>query len=330
VERVDETHLEGIATDEEHLERLRGFGLDSYAIVPLQARGRTFGTITFARNDPSKRYDRESLSLLGDFTDRASLALDNSRLYERQRHTAKVLQRSLLPTDLPEVPGLDIAARLRPLGEGIEMGGDFYDLFEASEGRWSVVIGDVLGKGPEAAASTSLARYTLRSVARSEGVPSRALESLNAAMIEQRGEDDRFCTVLFGNIRQNDGGFTLDFASGGHPLPVVLRSDGSVEEVGRHGTLLGVYHDPEISDSNIKLAPGDAVVFYTDGVTEARKDGELFGEERVMESISSCAGSDARGVADHLEERLEEFSGGALGDDAAILVVKVDGESGVG
>lgn len=329
VESVDEEHLRSIATSEEHLQRLRRFGLESYVITPLTARGRTFGTITFARNDPARRYDEESLSLLLNFSDRAALAIENSRLYGRQRHTAKVLQESLLPAEIPAVPGLEVAARFEPLGEGVEVGGDFYDLFEASEGRWSVVVGDVLGKGPEAASLTSLVRHTLRRDARAEESPSAVLGSLNAAMLEE-DRDGKFCTVLHANVRPDSGGFELEFASGGHPLPIVLRDSGEAEEAGRHGTLLGVYDDPEFFDSKVRLGPGDTVVLYTDGVTEARREGEIFGEERVVDAVAACAGRSAEGIAEHLEKKLREFSGGELEDDAAILVARVVEWDGIG
>lgn len=326
IEEVTDSHLEEVVMSDEHLATLRMFGLFSYAVVPLRARGRTFGTISFVRKNQERGYGPEDLELFENFASRAALALDNSRLHERQRHTAQVLQRSLLPPELPEISGVEVAARFQPLGEGVEVGGDFYDLFQAPDGEWAAVMGDVCGKGPEAAAVTALARYTLRSETRHEQDPSQILRSLNAAMLIQN-PNDRFCTVLYARMKRDSNGedFTLRFASGGHPLPMILRGEsGSVEEVGEHGTLLGVFDETQTTTSTVSLSPGDVAVFYTDGVTEARKEGELFGEERLRGEISDCAGLTAGGIADALESRIHEFSGGTLSDDAAILVIRAN------
>jgi serine phosphatase RsbU (regulator of sigma subunit) len=254
---------------------------------------------------------------------RAAQAIDNARLHHRQSRTASALQRSLPPPRLPEIPGIETAARYRPAGEGNEVGGDFYDLFGRPAG-WAVAIGDVVGKGPEAAA---LARYTVRTAAMQEQEPSRVLSTLNAALLNQRS-DGRFCTMAYGHLLPTGlptGGARLELCCGGHPLPLVLRAEGSVETAGEHGMLLGFYSDIPLYDQRVDLAEGDVVLFYTDGVTEARgPEGELFGEERLAKLLASCAGRAAEEIAEEIDCGLSSFSGSTdRRDDVTFLVLRI-------
>jgi serine phosphatase RsbU (regulator of sigma subunit) len=203
------------------------------------------------------------------------------------------------------------------------MGGDFYDLFPSGRRGWTVVIGDVCGKGPDAAAVTALARYTLRAAAMRERLPSRGLHVLNEALLRQRA-DRRFCTVAYAYLESTEGGVRLGFASGGHPLPLLVRSDGRVEPVGAPGTLLGVVPDPSFEDRSVELSPGDALVFYTDGVIEDRGDGAL-DENRLAALLSECAGAGADAIADRVEEEAVRSQGGQPRDDIAVLVLRVAG-----
>ena len=170
-----------------------------------------------------RRFDEQDLELGEELARRCATAIDNARLYGERAYIARTLQESLLPAELPEIPGLETAARFRATGEGNEVGGDFYDLFESGGRGWTVVIGDVCGKGPDAAAVTALARYTLRAAAMRERLPSRSLALLNEALLRQRG-DRRFCTVAYAYLETLDSGARVGFASGGHPLPLVLRA----------------------------------------------------------------------------------------------------------
>jgi len=218
------------------------------------------------------------------------------------------------------VPGLSAAVRFRPAGEGIELGGDFYDLFGAGDGAWTALIGDVQGKGPDAAAVTALARHTMRAAAAYESRPSGVLALLHRALRDQTGDEGRFCTVCYAHLRVNGRSVDLELACGGHPLPLVVAPDGSVTPVGRLGTLLGSDIDPLLNDVSVTLEPGEVLVFYTDGVTEVRRRRqEVFGHGELVALLKTCAGLPPDAVADRVEAAVLAASEGRLRDDMAIL-----------
>jgi PAS domain S-box-containing protein len=316
----DEMLREG-AQDEEHYRALTEFGMRSVIIVPMTTRGRTIGALTFVSGDSGRRFDEQDVELAQELARRCATAIDNARLYTERAYIARTLQESLLPIELPDIPGVEAAARFRPTGEGNEVGGDFYDMFETGNRGWTVVMGDVCGKGPDAAAVTALARYTLRAAAMRERLPSRSLAVLNEALLRQR-DDRRFCTVAYAYIEKLDRGARVGVACGGHPLPLLLHADGSVEAVGEPGTLLGVVPDPDLEDRAVMLEPGDALVFYTDGVTESRGDSHI-DERRLAELIATCAGAGADAIAAKVEEAAVLSQGGRPRDDIAVLVLRV-------
>jgi serine phosphatase RsbU (regulator of sigma subunit) len=263
------------------------------------------------------------VELAQELARRCATAIDNARLYMDRSYIARTLQQSLLPVELPDIPGVETAARFRATGEGNEVGGDFYDLFETGNRGWTVVMGDVCGKGPDAAAVTALARYTLRAAAMRERLPSRSLAVLNEALLRQR-DDRRFCTVAYAYIEKLDHGARAGISSGGHPLPLLLRVDGSVEPVGVPGTLLGVVPDPDLEDRAVTLEPGDALVFYTDGVIESRVSSNgVLDERRLMELVATCAGGSADAIAAKVEEAAVLSQNGRPKDDIAVLVLRV-------
>jgi PAS domain S-box-containing protein len=294
-------------------------------VVPLRARGRELGTLTLGLGPSGRAYDDGDLALALQLGRRAGLAIDNARLYDDQRLIATTLQRSLLPPALPRIPGLDVAARHRPMdmGDGVEVGGDFYDLFAAGR-SWVAAIGDVCGKGIDAAALTSLARHTLRALARDDPAPGVTLERLNDAIVAERGLAARFLTVACARVVPDGAGVAATAASAGHPLPLVVRASGRVEPLGRPGTLLGPLADVRVHEETTRLAPRDALVLYTDGVTESRRDGVMFGEERLASLLSGVAGRAAGEIADAVERAASAHHGGPLDDDLALLVLRVE------
>jgi serine phosphatase RsbU (regulator of sigma subunit) len=250
------------------------------------------------------------------------VAIHNARLYRERSYIARTLQESLLPPELPDVAGAEVAARFQPAGEAIEVGGDFYDVFDTSHG-WSVVMGDVCGKGADAAAVTALARYTLRTLGVQESSPAEVLRKLNDALLRQR-TDRRFCTVAYASLQVNGQGYAdVCLSTGGHPLPYVLRADGTVETIGEPGTLLGVLPDVRLTDTAVRLQRGDVMVLYTDGVTEARGPRGMFGTDRLKAVLASCAGLDAKSVAARIESAALEIQEGNPRDDIAVLAVKI-------
>jgi serine phosphatase RsbU (regulator of sigma subunit) len=249
------------------------------------------------------------------------VAVDNARLFGERSHIARVLQESLLPQGLPELPHADLAARFLPAGGGAEVGGDFYDLFQMAGSSWGVVMGDVCGKGADAAALTALARYTIRTAAMQATLPSTALEALNRAVLERHGER-RFCTAAFARLDTEGDTLRLTVASGGHPLPLVLRADGSVVAVGGRGKLLGVEQDAELSDEVVELGPGDSLVLYTDGLTDAHAPERSLDESDIERLLAGCAGDDAGAIAQCLEEAALGTNGHLARDDIALLVLR--------
>jgi PAS domain S-box-containing protein len=309
------------ARDERHLQLLRELGLRSAMIVPLLGRGRILGTITLVSAESGRRFAREDLPLVEELARRAAMAIDNARLFEERSYIAHALQQSLLPPELPDIRGIEIASAYHPAGEGYEVGGDFYDIFRTADHAWAFVIGDVCGKGPDAAALTGLARYTIRAAASQEPKPSRILAALNRAIVGQR-PDNIFCTVCYVRAKTKQHGARLTVCSAGHPLPLVLRADGSVESAGTPGTLLGVFDDPELIESPVALRAGDALVLYTDGV-EGRSAGSGPGTERLKSLLAACAGMDAQAIARRIEDSALESSHQAPHDDVALLVLRI-------
>ncbi|MGH2718241.1 MAG: PP2C family protein-serine/threonine phosphatase, partial [Actinomycetota bacterium] len=302
-------------------------GVGSYLGVPLIARGRVFGCLSMVSAD--RRYSLDDLALAQDLARRVGLALDHARLFDAQRHIAMTLQDRLLPPELPAILGIDLAARYRPALETTEVGGDFYDVFPVGPGAWAFAIGDISGKGVEAAALTSLARYTVRAAAREHRQPREVLSRLNEAVLAE-GAEGRFLTIVFARLRQGSGGLRLTAASGGHPLPLLLRRDGSVELAARPGTLMGFVETVHLPEKVTELSPGDLVVFYTDGLTDVRGPEGTFGEERLVAVLQACRGFSADATAARLEEEVLAFLHGEPRDDLAMLVLKVAEGSEVG
>ena len=257
-----------------------------------------------------REYERELL--------RARQAAEASE--ERARVLAETLQASLIPPAPPRIPGLDVGAAYRPAGSGDEVGGDFYDVFEIARDDWAVVIGDVLGKGAPAATVTALARYTVRAAAVQVGEPSLVLRMLNDAMRRQHVET--FCTIAYARVQRGEEGVRVTLASGGHPLPILV-SGGAVSEVGEPGTLIGVVADPDLDDVQIILTPGDALTFFTDGVTEGRHSGEFVGEARLMKFLAANSREEASIIAERVVDEVVSFQEGYPRDDIAVVTLKV-------
>ncbi|HEX6400510.1 MAG TPA: SpoIIE family protein phosphatase, partial [Actinomycetota bacterium] len=308
--------------DPEALRLVQDLELRSAMVVPLRARGRTLGAMTFAWAESGNTYSTADLEFSQTLAARMALVIDNARLYRDRDHIARTLQHSLLPPDLPEIEGVDLAARYRPSGEGVDVGGDFYDAFEIGDGEWTVALGDVCGKGPDAAALMGMVRHTIRAAAIRERAPSRVLGTVNAAVGRQT-EDDQFCTAVAVRLRPQGDRVKAWIAVAGHPSPLLRRADGTVTWIRPTGALLGVFDDAELSEAELTLAPGDLLVLYTDGVTEVRDgDGEL-GEAGLAAASDAAAGRSASEIADAIEDAIRTKSPDEPRDDIAILVVRV-------
>jgi serine phosphatase RsbU (regulator of sigma subunit) len=256
------------------------------------------------------------------------VAIDNARLYTERSRIAHTLQAKLLPDRLPAIPRTRLAARYRAAGELNEVGGDFYDVFARPGGGWALLVGDVSGKGAEGAAVTALARYTLRAAALEPGPPSRALRRLNAAILAE-AEITEFVTVVLAYATPApDGSLRVNVALGGHPPPLVLHPDGRVEDPGRFGAILGVIPDPPLPDRDFVLQPGDTMVLYTDGVTEAGPRTAPIGEDGLAELLRAHAGAGPERLLDAVEEAVVSAQPGEPRDDIALLAIAVDDAPG--
>jgi sigma-B regulation protein RsbU (phosphoserine phosphatase) len=242
----------------------------------------------------------------------------------RAHALARTLQATLIPPSPPSVPGLDVAAGYRPAGDGEEVGGDFYDIFQISAGDWVVALGDVCGKGVEAAVVTALVRYTIRALTVQQGLPSAVLRSLNDVLLAQGAE--RFCTVVLVRLRHDGHTWTATLSCGGHPPPLLVSDGGEPEPVGGSGSLIGVLEDVRFEDEVVRLEAGDLMVLFTDGVTEGRSGSEFYGEERLRASVRAHR-DDARPAEAVLGEVLD-FQHGTARDDIAVVSVRVPTPSG--
>ncbi|MGW0905313.1 SpoIIE family protein phosphatase [Streptomyces sp. NPDC002853] len=291
-------------------------------VLPLVARNRVIGMLTLGK--PSDEHFRqEILELAEDLSRRAALALDNARLYSERMAISQSLQRSLLPPGLPQIPGVEVDVIYRAAGEGNEVGGDFYDLFPIRDGAYGFAIGDVCGTGPEAAAVTGLARHALRLLAREGFGGPAVLERLNAAILDE-GARSRFLTLLYGELwPQEDGSAVLKIVCAGHPLPLRLRQDGTVEPYAEPQPLLGVMEDLELYEQTMTLDPGDVLLCVTDGVTERREGTRMLGDDGLADVLTTCTGLTAGAVAARIMRAVERFASDAPSDDMAILAMRV-------
>ena len=323
LDQLSDEAIDGITTRENERAMLRKHRFKSCLVLPLGAHGSTRGAFTLWIMLPAKAFDETSRRTAKRLADRGALAIDNARLHEEQAHIASVLQHSLLPRSLPEMQGFEAASRFLAAGEAYEVGGDFYDVFRTGSRTWTAVIGDVCGKGPEAASLTALARYTVRTASRPDSQPSEILRTLHDSIVSEHA-DLRFCTAALARIQMpinGRGRARLTLALGGHPLPLVLRKGGKVESVGEPGTLLGALPSPVLADADATLGVGDSLILYTDGILDIRDRSERSDPDWFAEEISRSDGLSADAIAERLAEAAIKRQGGEPRDDIAILVL---------
>ena len=309
IRQVHEVYEHPVNAVRDEVAFIDGRVLDRYGAPCLGDDGTYYGWAWYFRDITSQKRTEQALLESG----------------ERFATLARTLQESLLPPDLPQVAGVELASRYHPAGTGLDVGGDFYDVFRTGRGTWGIVVGDVCGKGAEAARLTALARYTVRAASMQTRAPSRILTILNEALLRQsasEGErhDARFASVVYASLRRSPV-VALTLSSGGHPPALVVRSKGVVEPLTSPGMLLGLFPDPSLVDVTVELGSGDSLVLYTDGVTEARGHRGEYGEQRLASLLHSCAGTSAKAVAEAVETAVLDHQDGVARDDIAVLVI---------
>lgn len=320
---MSEEILEQGARDAEHLELIRQLTVRSVMIVPMRVRDRVIGAMTFVAAETVGAYDENDLAFAAGVARRAAVAADNARLYTERTQIAHTLQQSLLPSRLPTVEGWRSAAFYRSGDRATDVGGDFYDLFSVPDGLM-VVLGDVTGKGVVAAALTSFARHTAKTAAGLGMPPNLILRLLDEALLEER--ELSLLTAVCAHFTEADGRVSVTLASGGHPLPVLLRNGAAPARLGRSGTILGAPVDSAWPEVTEELQPGDALLFYTDGVTDTPGEDGRFGEDRLLELLDGTP-HDPEALVAAIDAALREFQAGDIADDTALLVVQWTGTS---
>jgi len=310
-----------MAQDPQELELLRRLGVRSAMAVPLSTRDRRIGVLAFTMGGSGRHYRLSDLSFVEDLAGRAAVAIENARAQHSRAELVSTLQRSLLPHTLPLLPGLEVAGRYHPVGGRSEVGGDFYDVFPLGQGRWGAAIGDVCGKGVMAAQLTALARYTVRTAARSEARPSGVLDVLNRSLLDHE-TGDRFCTIVQAFLDTAEEPVQITVSCGGHPLPLLVMAGGEVRALGRPGTAVGLFAAPAVFDDTHRLMPGESLVLYTDGVVEARAPDGSFADGLLEMVLSRSHGQSADSIAAAVEVAMLEFQGGHPRDDMAVLVMR--------
>jgi PAS domain S-box-containing protein len=318
---IPEELIEQGAQDEEHLRIIRALGMRSAMAVPMRLGDETLGVITLVSAESGRTFDDDDLAFAEDLALRAASAVQNARLYEAQERVAHTLQASLLPDRLPDLPGWEVDAAYQAGERGADVGGDFYDVLPVAGGHL-VVLGDVTGKGIEAAALTSLVRHSARMAARFDPRPARVLSHVNQVLREQSRLS--LVTAVCALIHDEGDRARLTVASAGHPLPLLRRRGEAPESFGDHGVLLGITGDDDWSELTVTLAPGDTVLFYTDGVTETPGDAARFGELRLREAMTRAADGTVALLAE-IDRSLRDFQAGATLDDRAMLALRFHG-----
>jgi sigma-B regulation protein RsbU (phosphoserine phosphatase) len=289
------------------------------AVVPLATPGEFLGTLTLLSLDPARPLERETVDVVMTVAAQAALAIDNARLYQQQKDFSETMQQSLLPSALPAVAGIEVG-HVYESSARVDVGGDVYDFLTLEDGRLAVVLGDVTGKGIQAAADMAMAKFSFRALARMHPDPAGFLASANEVVVEEI-EIGKFITMLYVLLDVERG--TVSSASAGHPAARVVTAEGEVGELGGHGLALGIDSDQEYEVAETTLAPGTTVVLYTDGVIEARRAGELYGEERLDDLLRSRAGLAPQALAEAVLAGCKSFAGGELSDDCAVVCLRL-------
>jgi serine phosphatase RsbU (regulator of sigma subunit) len=332
---IDDERLTAVL-DCEALALVRQLDLGPTIIVPLVVGGQRIGVLVFSVSPGGRAYTGADVALGEELARRAAAAIDNARTFSQTSDVAHTLQQRLLPPRLPHIPGIDLAARYHPAGPQFEVGGDFYDAFLVRDNRWGLLIGDVAGKGPAAAATTAVVRSAARAAARFASRLDVAT-AVNDALLDIH-EPEGFCTMTYAELQRCPGRVALSILNCGHPAPLLVGADGDVRELSCHGSLLGQFPDIAVGSLTLDLRPGETVVFVTDGVLEARAPRHpgdagpvnLFDHDGLVSILAEGAGQSAATLAGRIEQAATAFSGGSLGDDLATLVIRVvelpDGE----
>ena len=319
--QIPDEMIVAAAQDDEHLRLIRELGMRSAMAVPMRIGNQTLGVITLVSAESGRVFDDDDLAFAEDLALRAATAIQNARLFAAQERIAHTLQASLLPERLPEVIGWETDAAYQAGERGADVGGDFYDVLPVAAGHL-VVLGDVTGKGIEAAALTSLVRHSARMAARFDPRPARVLALVNQVLREQ--PQLSLVTVVCALVEAEGDQARLTVSSAGHPLPLLLRPGEAPAPVGDHGVLLGVAGEEDWSETPVRLTAGDTVLFYTDGVTETPGADTRFGELRLREAMLR-AGDGPAALLLEIEQSLRAFQAGATLDDRAMLALRFIG-----
>jgi GAF domain-containing protein len=312
---ITDEQLAAVATSEAGLQGLRRLGMRSALAIPLSAGETTIGVLSLINTGTLRRFTEADITLALGVARRAAGSVETARLYTERSAIAATLQRSLLPDALPEMPGWSLAALYRPAGEETWVGGDFYEALRLGD-DWLLVVGDVTGRGAEAAALTGLMRHTLRTAARLTGSVSAALEALNQELVGRAQQ--ALCTAVCVLLRETDGHRVAEITCAGHPLPALVRR-GEARYVGRFGTVLGAFADETWTPETVALEPGDVLVLYSDGVLDTVGEEDRFGPERLEATVRGATG--AHDAVERVEAALSAFASGSQADDTAVLAV---------
>jgi serine phosphatase RsbU (regulator of sigma subunit)/PAS domain-containing protein len=316
---ADDPGILGVTADETPLLML--LGMTSLLSVPITDGSTSYGALTLARAADEGHFEVADLGLAEQFGQHLGVAIRVDRMFRHRSAVAEALQGSLLPATLPDVPGLELSAAYLPAGEGLEVSGDFYDVFPVT-GGWAIVVGDVCGKGQEAAAMTAAARHAIRTLAHWNPDPADVLAKANEILLAG-GYEDRFVTAKLAYLRWDGDLLRVVLASAGHPGPALVRPDGRVDVLGGGGLPLGLFPDADSHVDKLELGEGDLLFFYSDGVTDARSPEMRYFEDSLADELAGLAGRSAADTARMIQSRVTSFSRDELRDDLTILVAKV-------
>ena len=288
------------------------------AVVPVALPTEVVASLGVFSFRPGNPLSQETVEAATALAGQAALAIDNARLYQQQKQFADTMQRSLLPRSRPVVEGLEVGEVYEPSAR-VDIGGDLYDFLALEDGRLAVVLGDVTGHGVDATADMAMAKFVFRSLAREHPEPADFLAAANDVICSEIGPG-KFISMSY--VVVDGGSGRVSVASAGHPAPRIVLQDGSTRPLEAHGLVLGVDGAQEYAESHAELPSGASLVLYTDGVVEARRDGELYGDDRLDALLAERRELSARSLAAAVAEDAREFAGGDLSDDLAIVVIR--------